>query len=50
MKRIKLNYEDGDYKTMDPVEIDKLSFWELKGIPKKVEYDNAIEFLYLVPS
>jgi len=44
----KSNYEDGTYRIIDHVEIDKLFFWELKCIAKEVGNDNVVEFFYLI--
>ncbi|KAJ8428082.1 hypothetical protein Cgig2_006805 [Carnegiea gigantea] len=49
VKERKLKYEGGSYRIIEPVDVDRLSYFELKGIAyEKVGYVGLLDFFYVI--
>ncbi|KAJ8436261.1 hypothetical protein Cgig2_011533 [Carnegiea gigantea] len=49
-KERKLNYEGGSCRIIEPVNVNRLSFFELKGITcEKISYAGLLDFFYVIP-
>ena len=50
MKERKLKYEGGSYRIIEPVDVDRLSFFEFKGIAcEEIGYAGLLDFFYVIP-
>ena len=50
VKERKLKYEEGSCRIIELIDVDRLSFFELKGIAcEEIEFTDLLDFFYVIP-